>query len=340
MNISDIRVGEIFPSYRAFCKALGLEPKEGDSKPAQEKEISSFIKYEKITRTKIKILKIYETPKIINNDSHLLPDYTKYGQIVLLLWLMEHKENKVIASKSKIAQSLAYVNQKFFSVKNNGLEYSENNNIDIYHVWDFLNTTTNKYTQAVDTILSKLQNDKAIFYNKIMMIQEIYLEEDGKKNSCTRPATDTDRRIILQIENEELNKVGCLNKKHLKNRSQSIKSTFEKNIKKRLNKEMNIDYYYDAYDIIMNKDGLQRVLDKYHLSDVDSQSIKNIVKNSFKTGVVQNASNRVLSACAKKEEIENMEKAFNNPTLTQSQIARMDSSYLRNIKTMANDLLN
>jgi len=348
MNLENIKEGDIFNSYTEFCRVIEVEPYKGiKRKQSQIRNFSAYMELEvdleSKTNKKVKILKVYDFPKLINKDNSRLNDYTKYGQIMLLLWLCENPSDKVVASKTEIAKKLEYINNKFFAVKNNVSDYSSENNIDIYHIWDFLNSTTNSYNSAVDTVLNKLQQDKAILYNKVMVVREEYIYEDSQgkiqKEVKITPATDLERREILQIENEELFKIGCIDKKQLKNKKRFFVEKFEDSVRKRTKEELNISNYYDAYDIIMNKDGLKRVLEKYEISTVDKETIKKIIRESFKSQVISNAHSRAQASMKKQHEIESMKKAFNNPTLSKEEECRLNSNFIKNISFMANNLL-
>jgi phosphoribosylformylglycinamidine (FGAM) synthase PurS component len=111
-------------------------------------------------------------------------------------------------------------------------------------IYDFFNTSTSNFRSAIETALKTLMDKRIIMYNTVIKVK------DKEKNN-TRLPTEVELEKIMNIEKEILKQMGY---KQISNvRVSKDWKNFRLKTKNQLNKETDIEYYFTAYDITINK---------------------------------------------------------------------------------------
>jgi len=244
LNINNLNNGDIIKDYKSLCMMLGLEKaKTGEAKTKHLADLLEYVDYT-IDGRKFIINKVIKTNYIEKRNKRNTPKHITSMKLLLLNMLREAQDNVQYYSKTALATALHLIGDRYgelFSNRNRKI-IAESIGSDEVYITDFFNSSTPAYKSALNTILSQLEKDGAIFCNTVTMIT--YKNENNVEE--TIPATSTELKEMLKIQKECMKKFG-----------RTMQDIYNKNLsdeyyfllKTTLREKLGITYHYKAYEI-------------------------------------------------------------------------------------------
>jgi hypothetical protein len=325
MNIENLKVGQSFKNYKELCVELGLEIKSStDTKNAQFKELARFCKFNKVGH-KFTIEEVFTIPlpKVDNrgksdgsrNNNNVYGDMI---QLLILDLLAQCKKGHVSISRGKLLLVVSMINENYSFCGENVKKLSKYTQIEESVIYDFYNTSNNNLKSAVDTALSTLMDKRIIWYDIITKVCD-------RESKIHRSATIQEKEIILECE---MNVLKELKYKQISQvRVSKHWRLFKSKVKELLTTNTDIEYYYSAYDIVVNEkylDEERKELYDFLLETVERNNYKNNLNSIVQTRIIENAEKR-------------HNKAFTSKKMGKF---RIKSEYIDDIKRLVNLLID
>lgn len=294
VDVSKVRIGQIFKSYKKMCEELNQEVLYGNSKEAQLKEWRRYIEWVKDGQ-KIVVTDIYDTP-LDKTDGRVTNGTQKYQQYIedILLAYMDSEINKDNA-KTNI-EGCDYQ----FAFTLNGLALLCNmvnkryvsKNIDKvlidagytkFNIKDFFSRTELKFSLIINNALQNMEKRKIINYNKVLIV-----EQNGEK----RVATVHDENDYLNMEKLALTKMNysSIVEVFIYNKAKEYYALVDANTKKHLG----WDKCYRAYVINLNNRSID--LEKAYLEQTNQTNKLELNQKLIKFFNSQ-AKNKYIRSC-------------------------------------------
>lgn len=268
-------------TYRELCEVLDLKYYTGGkSKQLQIEDISRYYELEKI-KTKYLITSQRETV-IEKQDKRkeTLGNNSKYADDIetIMLYTLQNKKEFVCT----ISQALLLCNlvNKNYTVGRRDIPLtSKVLDLDIKNVYMFYDSTSRRLKDTFERALNRMRSKALLSYTKPMRVAyndvNVEVNELGEPkldkynklsytvNEVHRDATKDEIDVILDCEANALNALNCEDKQqiflsHLWNQFRSM-------VTKEINERLNIKYYYEAYDIVVNSKQVDRMIKKYEV---------------------------------------------------------------------------
>lgn len=302
MNIENLYEGQVFKNYNALCDALGIEPKRGNSKNSQIKDMKTLFSHHK-DGNKIVIDEIFEEQKE-REDGRKGSDYEEMRDLILRLLLTSKESNRAVFSTPALLQGLGAINGNYSEGRMNQEELGEYLDINVECVKDFYSTTHSTLKSAIATNLNSLMNDEnLIIWGKTIMVckntpkirlnelGEYQLDDRGRvisEASLTyRVATVDEKEFILKTEKKILNRMGYKNVNTVISHGKA--KEFYDIVDAILKDKCNINYYYKAYEIIFSREMIEKEVEKI---DFQQQFEKEMLNARVKDKIIFNAEDR------------------------------------------------
>lgn len=279
MDISKLEVGMKVKNYKELCGLLGEDIKGGKSKILQLKNMERYFEYKKEGHAFV-ILKIHEIemPKVdkrkdpakIGNNSK----YSKDIQPLILSMLARAKDNSAFMSAGKIMISFSMVNINYAIGRKTINKFSEITNIPVEYALDYFMVNNIQAKRKLETALNGLRNRSLILWHKTISICVRISDEEyndfgdlkievlgGDKPAILRyhkeyrEATEEEQRYILKTEKRVMGRLNCFSLQHIFLMGKWHQ--FQKEVKADLLENANIEYYYDSYKIMFNKEDIE-----------------------------------------------------------------------------------
>lgn len=245
MNIENLKEGMIVKNYKTLCNLLDVEVKGGNSKKAQLLEFERFFSYEK-EGVKFKITEIFEDVKEKKNN-HGGSRYNVYGDTIQLLILdLLGRENGVVSiGKTKLQKIIGMVNFNFQVGKHNMELLASKLKTNIYTVQDFYSSNGDNFKKAIESSLEDLQDRRIITYDMTLKCRD-------KHSTAFRDLTNDEREMVLMVEGRLLDQMGYDSISMI--RVSPDWEKYRRNCLDIVRSLTNIDYYFDAYKIFINRE--------------------------------------------------------------------------------------
>ena len=278
-------------TYKKICEILHIEPKTGNTKISQIKDISRYYKIAK-EKTKFVIEEKYNIPLENENIRN-----TKYGndiETILLYKLQEEEDNIYECTVNQALLLCKMVNENYSVGRGDIPNTSKVLELEEYNVYDFYDKTTRQLRNAFEITLDRMRNKALLSYEKRTKVVyknvNIKTNEFGEycinaKNELTYVITETheyateeEREIILECESYALNYLDCQSKKDvfLKKKWNDYKDL----VNTKLLERCNIKYYYEVYNIVINKAQVGRVVASME-NDFSKNNLNNTIVDSL-----------------------------------------------------------
>lgn len=336
MKIENLYDGQVFKNYKHLCAELEMMVKTGkDSKNAQFKELERYCNFVKDGH-KIMIKEVYDIPKekVDGRGKSEGSRRSLYGNGVQLLItdLLAQSEGNISISKSKLWVSIGMVNVNYGVCGQHVKKLSRYMEMDEKVIYDFYNINNSNFSSIVESALNGLENKRIILYNKVIKVAL------KGRYSKPRKATESELSQILRYEKKVLEEMGY---KQISDVRLSKKwKEYQKKIKKLLEENTNINHYYPAYEITVNKDFieqerneladllLEQVLREETKTNLNSTLIEYIIKNAEKRKKKGFTSGRMAKVRLGGRYIEDIKK------LTSLLIDRNKSNIISNVQNV------
>jgi hypothetical protein len=282
VNIDRIHKGFIAKNYKHMCEVLREEVKAGNSKKSQMKVWSCYFDF-KLNKQKIEVLKVFKSPRTLPNltGGNHVPYLESINELLIQI-LLKSIGYKFILPKNRILLMLNMINVNYKSGKDNIEDLSNYLNMEKIDVYDFYNSTDDTLKRNLESSLKDLKNKKAIFFKTVLMIC---------KGNDVRKANDDEEQMILYLQSKALEQ---MNYRGLIEVYRDGKlEEFTKTSNKILLKNMGISYVYEAYDITLNRDKLNKLK---AINELKIKKMNKELNNSVKKRLSDNAQKRVSRA--------------------------------------------
>ncbi|GIP52200.1 hypothetical protein [Paenibacillus vini] len=319
MKIENLSVGFVAKNYKELCTKLNEDVKNGKSKVLQLERWKCYFDYDKKGNSFI-ITEIFDNPKPLptrggNNITPYIADVK--GLIIQLL--LYSGDNRVLLPKNRLLVALNMINDNYRIGKKDIKGLSKQINIKEIDIYDFYNTTDDLLGRNVEKALNELQNTRAIYWSKVLMIC---------KNNELREATNEEYNLILKVQVDVLNEMGYTGLVEVFKKG--VTETFTNRTNKILNRIAGIDYIYEAYRIHLNEDRLVEVSEKMSKDEIKTKGkiLNNQIKDRIKTNSVKRKA-RILEVYDEWFGLPNEKKSY-----------RLDDNYLEKQFKLADVLID
>jgi hypothetical protein len=286
MKIENVSEGQVFKNYKEICLALCEPVKTGKSKQLQLDDWKRYFEYSKSGNSFI-IIEIYETP-MEKNDNRGKSEGSRrsiYGNAVQLLIvdLLARSHGHITISKNKLLLSIGVINVNYGGCSQQVKKLAKYVDINEKFIYDFYNVNNSNFTNMINSALNSLEDKSLIMYSKIIKVCEY-----GQYK--TRKANKFEETKILECEKETLVELGFEEKSKI--RVSNKWTEFKKKVNLKLSESTNIQYYYSAFEITVNKKFieqernkladllLEQVVKDEALQNLNSSIIEHFIDNS------------------------------------------------------------
>jgi len=260
---NNLYVGLVIKNYKLLCHLLEQETKTSDSKKAQEKEWKRYFDWEKKGHKYI-IIEVYNEP-LEKNDKRSLGNnsiYVQHIELLLLNYLTKQEGFKTTLTLKKLFLLMGMINQNYINEDKEKMK-ANSEYITDYHINHFYQRTYQKLRKIIFDTLRNLKNRCLIDYEELIMIniKEII---NNKVFINTRPATDEEKKNIMEIKKIILNEMGLesITLVHLK-----FKHTeFYNKINILLKQRYDINYTYTDIKILFTREHIVNALEQAEIN--------------------------------------------------------------------------
>jgi hypothetical protein len=283
MNINNISEGQILKNYKALCAELNEPIKTGKAKQLQLKDWERYFEYSKSGNSFI-INKIHEIP--IEKEDHR-GKKSIYGNAIQLLItdLLARRKGYLTISKNRLMFSIGMISINYGECSQSVKKLAKYIDMNEKMIYDFYNINNSNLTGILETALDNLHDKSILMYNRIFKVVE-------QGRDISRVATKHEVSKILEYEKETLEELGFKDKSSVRVSNKWVQ--FNKEVKNKLNKYTEIQYYFSAYEITVNQKYieqernqlaellLEQVVRDETLNNLNSTIIENFIHNSEK----------------------------------------------------------
>ena len=318
---------------------LNEEPKKGNSKVKQMKQIESLYKVEQKGRKYILIEKYNEPKEIIDNrqESYI----SLIENLILNLCYNESYQpsfdGSIKISMGRIARGVGLFNTNFSTCKRMLGKTSKYLGTNIDTTKEYFDTVERSASGKIETALKNLDKKATISWNKVIMIAEVEEfsqfshreKESGEvevyKSTMEnhRKATDEEIDFIRDSRKEAYIQYGVKDAKQAKFSSKA--KEINDNIKTRLLKR-NISYYYYAYEIRFNPKFVEYDLKQFCLDEDEKYAMTKTLKEAFSIKIYENADKKNI-------------KCVGRPSNSDRKAYRKGDKYLEDYQTLNNNMI-
>ena len=318
---------------------LNEEPKKGNSKVKQMKQIESLYKVEQKGRKYILIEKYEEPKEIIDNrqESYI----SLIENLILNLCYNESYQpsfdGSIKVSMGRIARGVGLFNTNFSACKRMLGKTSKYLGTNIDTTKEYFDTVERSASGKIETALKNLDKKATISWDKVIMIAEVEEfsqfshreKESGEvevyKSTMEnhRKATNEEIDFIRDSRKEAYIQYGVKDAKQAKFSSKA--KEINDNIKTRLLKR-NISYYYYAYEIRFNPKFVEYDLKQFCLDEDEKYAMTKTLKEAFSIKIYENADKKNI-------------KCVGRPSNSDRKAYRKGDKYLEDYQTLNNNMI-
>jgi len=270
---------------KELCEVLNIEYKRGGK---QHKNIISKIRNEYILEingiyyTLIRPLTEYERLEIIKYNKA-----KEYIEPILYNVLLHADDNNILLSMSELSNTLYMVNSRFISTKNvmlstkfeeldDCLFIQKNNETDYYNQITNINSFIYESSDIIRRIIKDILNDMTdrslISYKEVIHYVNTEINKDTNRPYKTSNKCEDVPNHLEMYRNVML--------KYGYDKDSKIKWNDRKYIQADVSRLLGIDYYYNKYDITINKIGIKYELDKRDYIELTNDYVYNKLLDS------------------------------------------------------------
>ena len=308
-----------YKNYKELCEALEWKVANGNSKKKQLRILSEICDYEK-QGNKFIIKEIYKNTEVHldmrgKQDNNTAPYVENIKLNIVGELLTKGINGKYVVGKGVLLRNVGLTNVNYSYCKRRQNKLATYLEINKEIVNDYYNSVDSMLLGNLEKALKDLSNQKIIQYNTTLLLckniitnityeHTTRIDEFDEEIETVTPivqsdviyveATDEERSIILKVENEILKE---MNEKRLtdiilKGKSKEYYSRCYKEIRKNIK---DINFYFQAYDIIYLFNNLVEYLEKNGYDDWSSELSRNqseIINTGAMNKIINNATKR------------------------------------------------
>lgn len=247
MNIANLYEGQRFKSYRQLCEALEIKPTGGKSKIYHLKELERWIAYHREGNAYvIDTIRMQPTLKDKKTNNMVYGDKI---EDILLYNMSKSKENSVFFSVTRALNSVNLVNENYSKGRTDMSKTAKDLNVKFDSVCDFYTRTHQQFKNIFERALKNLRYKGLIYWNIILVVV---------KNGVHCEADKDEIEQVLEVEEITLRKLGLKSVREAV--ATGMWSEFNRMVKEQLRTKYGISYYYNAYSISLNRNGIKRAI--------------------------------------------------------------------------------
>lgn len=228
--------------------------KNGGSKHRQFERWRKNYNIEKVPNKNEYIL--YELTKVELNNEQKYFSYQQYIEPMLYKLLLKSKEenHKINYSITDLMYALYLVNSDYKYAKYNQKDFSEllTGTYDL-ELDDYMYETYKMIKRIILKILDSMVKKDMIHYTKILMKANKYFS-NGEYFTKIQEMSNKEIQSLITLRSN-LSVINGEQKEFLK-----LPYYKRKEINKKIAEEMNISYYFETFEIVINKEGLARTI--------------------------------------------------------------------------------
>lgn len=318
---------------------LNEEPKKGNSKTKQMKQIESLYKVEQKGRKYILVEKYDEPKEIVDNrqESYI----SLIENLILNLCYNESYQpsfdGSIKVSMGRIARGVGLFNTNFSACKRMLGKTSKYLGTNIDTTKEYFDTVERSASGKIETALKNLDRKATISWNKIIMVAEVeefsqfsHREKEEGVTEVYKSTMENHRRameeeidFIRDSRKEAYIQYGVKDAKQAKFSSKA--KEINDNIKTRLLKR-NISYYYYAYEIRFNPKFVEYDLKQFCLDEDEKYAMTKTLKEAFSIKIYENADKKNI-------------KCVGRPSNSDRKAYRKGDKYLEDYQTLNNNMI-
>ena len=351
MKLDNISEGLIIKNYKELCQLLELEPKAGNQKKAQLKDIERYFSYEKQGHKMI-VKELYNVPLPPNNN---ITQYIPLIERLILHHMVvedDFYEGRLYIPKSKLFKLLKMINKQYSEFKYHQMQLAHKTKIPKETIVDFYRTSDDLLERNIERALNSLASQSLIQWNHVFtvveqdkidikdikLINETIEDKYGDTTDVAygmtyylmkkhREATEEETKTILRLQHN------LLEEYKIKTIQEVLKfglaSNFYKEVRARLFKETGLVTYYKSYEMIFNMDHIENKynsVDKFVLDDVTEMKLFLELNEQIGNTINNNSENR-------------HNKAVNGLGSSKLLTTRNNENYINDTKLLVNRLI-
>ena len=318
MNLENLEL-KTYKNYKELCDALEWEVSSGNTKKKQLRILSEICNYEK-QGNKFIIKEIYENTEVHldmrgKQDNNTAPYVENIKLNIVGELLTKGFNGKYVVGKGVLLRNIGLINTNYSYCKRRQNKLATYLEINKEIVNEYYNNVNSMLLGNLEKALKDLSNQKVIQYNTTLLICKNVItnvtyehitrvDEFDEEIETIKPivqsdviyveATDEERTIILNVENNILKE---MNEKRLtdvilKGKSKEYYSRCYKEIRKSIK---DINFYFQAYNIIYLFDKLADYLEQNGYDDWNKELTKNqseLINSGAIKRIIDNATKR------------------------------------------------
>ena len=271
MKLENIKENYTYRNYKHLCEVLEIKPVGGKSKKYKLQELERHFEVSKEGNKIIIGNRISNIPKRKARNEVFVNDIE-----TTLLYVLANGDKNVICSLSKALQLTSLVNSNYSANRLNPVLVAKKYNVEQDCAIDFFDRTQKQLKATFERALNRLRSKALIMWESTMIVCV-----DG----IHIPMSIQEKQYILKTELMVLKELGY---KEIKEVIINGKwKLFNKKVCKRLKDLGNVEYYYKAYNITLNEEGISLAIDELEYNNTKSKLNNTVCKR-----IVTNASKR------------------------------------------------
>jgi hypothetical protein len=358
MDINKLTEGLIIKNYKILCTDyLGVEPTKGNGRNYHFKELERYCTYHKEGQ-KIIIDEVFSKVKekidMRGKQDNNTPKYVENIELNIIGELLTKGDNgKYVVGRGVLLRNVGLTNTNYSYCKRRQNKLATYLEIKKEVVNDYYNCVDSMLVGNLEKALKNLSNKKLIQLNSTLLIcknvitdityeHTTKIDEFDEEIEIVKPvvqsdviyvqATDDERKSILTIENKILNEMGFekLTDVFLKNKLKQYYNSCYKELRKEI-KDLN--FYFQAYDMIFNFNVLATELEKRGFDDW-SKELKEQQQDIVNFGAID----RIISNAEKRKNKATPD--FGELLDSNKKYIRTQDYYLTNYNQLNNNIIN
>lgn len=346
-------------NYKELCDIMNWKITSGDSKKSQLKELDTLCEYHK-EGNKFIIDKVFKKPKRkedgrVNNKGNSA-EYIEFLETLLLGEMLTNdlkSHNRLFIGKSVLLRDVGLVNINYSCCKRRPRKLAQYLGVEEETVIEYFNLNNKSLTNDLERALKNLKNKALIMLNTSTIIcknetsiidykHDIIIDEYDEEIDKVQAETCIDK-IFVEATPEERNLIVKAKAKILKDMGETkISTIFAKNktkeYYKRIYEELrynikDLNFFFDAYDIVYEFDNIAKELNKIGYDDWDNDS-KTLLMDIVNSGIINkidiNSQRRHNKSIPKMGELHKGDKNYN----------RSRKDYVNETNKISNTVIN
>lgn len=333
MKVSNLVVGQILKNYKELCGVLEIEPKSGNTKLSQLKELERHCKYHK-EGNKFIIDEIFSEAKE-KMDKRREGNNNERAKAIryLLVNLLNSYKNDyetVAFSKYQLLKRLNLINNdNYKNAKLNRKEYAESLEVSELAVNECMELVDNYSINAIKKAIETLRRNSTLLYK----YSYTYVIKEGTQY-YTIHCGEGEEKLILEAEKEVMEQMNIRSKQKIYEFGRW--DEFKYKVKEKLKCYSifkNLNYYYNSFHFTFTAKTVELELNSLHRRGMNFELANELIKEFWVNKLDDTIENRHNKA---------NEKVFGTPLenmkTDSKKYYKLDENYISDMKKVKNSI--